>query len=175
MPLCSAFRPCFPGVAAQLIHCAQGKCSFDFLSRTGKPCLALQPEPEPRAWQRMLSGRRLDLLDPVAARHRDRGHRAWARPRRPLERPDDRRSCLLGGGALPARRDHRRRAFARARPPLPARGPDPRCAGICHRRPDQPVQGGARRSTTRPSRRSCSPPSIFASGCRPSFPPTSPS
>ena len=80
---------------------------------------------------------------PLAARHRDRGHCAWARPRRPLERPNRRRACLLGGracllvetiaGALAPGLDggFRLASF------------DPRRAGICHRRPDQPVQGGA--------------------------------
>ena len=59
----------------------------------------------------MLSGRRLDLLDPSAARHRDRGHRARARARRALERADLRRAYLLGRAAHAAGR--RDRAAAR--------------------------------------------------------------
>ena len=43
----------------------------------------------------------------LAARRRDRGHRAWARARRALERPDQGRAYLLGGAAFPAGRDHR--------------------------------------------------------------------
>ena len=41
---------------------------------------------------------------PLAARHRDRRHRARACPRRPLERPDQRRPRLLGGAAFAAGR-----------------------------------------------------------------------
>ena len=60
------------------------------------------PSRRTRAWQRMLSGRRLDLLEPVARRHRDRGHRSRACPRRALERPDGRRARLLGRPARAA-------------------------------------------------------------------------
>ena len=41
---------------------------------------------------------------PLAARHRDRGHRPRPRLRRPLERPDPRRAPLFGGGAFAAGR-----------------------------------------------------------------------
>ena len=56
----------------------------------------------PRAWQRMLSGRRLDLLDPVAKGHRDRGYRPRARPGGALERADGGGARLLGRSARPA-------------------------------------------------------------------------
>ena len=83
-------------------------------SRRHEASCADAPAPDrhaaPRAWQRMLSGRRLDLLDPSPARHRDRGHRPRARARRALERADARRARLLGRAALAARRGDRRRA-----------------------------------------------------------------
>ena len=41
----------------------------------------------------------------LAARHRDRGHRAWAGARGALERPDQGAACLLGGAAFAAGRE----------------------------------------------------------------------
>ena len=81
-----------------------------------------------RAWQRMLSGRRLDLLDPVAEGHRDRGHRPRPRPRRALERADRRRACLLGRPARAAGRGDRHRHAPGPDAPLAARRPAARCA-----------------------------------------------
>ena len=51
---------------------------------------------------------------PLAARHRDRRHRAWARARRALERPDPRRAYLLGRAAHAAGRGRARGADCRA-------------------------------------------------------------
>ena len=54
----------------------------------------------PRAWQRMLSGRRLDLLDPspVDIEIDDIAH--GARPRRSLEWPDSRSASFQCGATL---------------------------------------------------------------------------
>ena len=56
---------------------------------------------------------------PLPARHRDRGHRAWAGARGPLERTDQRRAYFLGRAALPAGRGvgAGARAAARQQPP----------------------------------------------------------
>ena len=119
-----------------------------------------------RAWQRMLSGRRLDLLDPVAGRHRDRGHRPRPGPRRALERPDGRRACLLGRPARADRRGDRRRAASRT---WPRAGGSPRC---CTMRPNTSSAISSARSrppsasTTRRSRSGCWRPSTAASVCR---------
>ena len=100
----------------------------------------------PRAWQRMLSGRRLDLLDPSPARHRDRGHRPRPGPRGALERPDARRARLLGRPALAW--------WSRRSRPTSSPGLEPRwrLAALLHDAPEyvigdmiSPVQGGARR------------------------------
>ena len=61
---------------------------------------------------------------PLAARRRDRRHRAWARPRRALERPDQGRGNLFGRAAFAC---WWRRCSARwRRRPRKARG-SPRC------------------------------------------------
>ena len=69
---------------------------------------------ESRAWQRMLSGRRLDLLDPSPLDVEIGRHRPRARPRRALERPDRGRAHLLGRPAHAA--GGRRGAGALAEP-----------------------------------------------------------
>src|SRR6185312_6737350 len=81
---------------------------------------------------------------PLAAGRRDRGHRPWARPRRALERPDQGRARLFGGAALRAGRAADGRAQAAAGASGAADGAIARCAGIRHRRSDQPVQIGGR-------------------------------
>ena len=101
----------------------------------------IRPARTPRAWQRMLSGRRLDLLDPAPEGHRDRGHRPRARPRRALERADGGRARLLGRPARAAGGGDRHRHAAGPRAPLAARRAAARCARIRDRRPHQPVQG----------------------------------
>ena len=82
---------------------------------------------------------------PLAARYRDRRYRPWAGARRALERADQRRAYFLGGAAHAAGRSRDARADAARRRPLPARRAAARRAGICHRRHDLAVQGGARR------------------------------
>ena len=83
---------------------------------------------------------------PLAARHRDRRHRAWAGPRRALERPDRRRPRLLGRAAFAAGRG---RSFCAVAPERRARRAAGRAAarraGICDRRHDLAVQVGGRR------------------------------
>ena len=80
----------------------------------------------------------------LAGRHRDRGHRPRPGPRRPLERPDGRRARLLGRPARAGGRGDRGRACSPTRAALAAGRAAARCARIRDRRPDQPVQGGAR-------------------------------
>ena len=96
-----------------------------------------------RAWQRMLSGRRLDLLDPspLDIEIEDIAH-GLARVAR-WNGQTRRRACLLGGASIAF---SSRPLSASSSPSSTAASgwrPDPRRAGICHRRPDQPVQGGA--------------------------------
>ena len=93
----------------------------------------------------MLSGRRLDLLDPSRARHRDRGHRAraWRAWRAGTGRP--RRAHFFRRAAFAAGRGAGARARAAARPRPAARGAAARCARIRDRRHDLAVQGGDRR------------------------------
>ena len=82
---------------------------------------------------------------PLPARRRDRGHRARARPRRALERPDLRRAHLLGRAAHAAGRGDRASALAAARPQAAAGDPAARRARVRDRRHDLAVQGGDRR------------------------------
>ena len=79
--------------------------------------------------------------EPLAGRHRDRGHRSWTGPCRPLEWADGRRARLLGRSACTARRGHRGRAQSTTgRLQLAARSAAARCARVRCRRPHQPVQ-----------------------------------
>ena len=55
-----------------------------------------------RAWQRMLSGRRLDILDPSPHGCGAVRHRPWSGARRPLERADAGRLSVFGGPAFGA-------------------------------------------------------------------------
>ena len=100
-----------------------------------------QPARRPRAWQRMLSGRRLDLLDPspsdIAIEDIAHGLARVAR----WNGQTRGRARLLGGPARADRGRHRRRAAARRRAALAAGGPAARRAGVRDRRPHQPVQG----------------------------------
>src|SRR5579871_5573222 len=82
---------------------------------------------------------------PLAARRRDRGHRARARARRALEWPDRGAAYFFGGAAFAYGRDDLAPRGAQHRPPLAARRAPARCARIRDRRSDQPVQGGNRR------------------------------
>src|SRR6185312_7363836 len=84
-------------------------------------------------------------VGPLAARHRDRRYRPWPRACRALERPDPRRAYLLGGAAYAAGRSRHARTDAARRYPPQTGGVAARRAGICHRRHDLAVQGGARR------------------------------
>ena len=89
----------------------------------------------------MLSGRRLDLLDPSPEGHRDRGHRPRARPRGALERADGGGARLLGRPARAAGGGDRHRHAAGPGAPLAACRAPARCARIRDRRSHQPVQG----------------------------------
>ena len=108
----------------------------------------------------------------LAARHRDRGHRPWAGAGGALERPDQ-------GRRMPSRwpsiRCSSRRSSPISSPTLDragaACGASSRCAGICDRRHDLALQGGARRSTTRPSRTRCSRAIHIRFGLPPKSPP----
>ena len=107
----------------------------------------------------------------LAARHRDRGHRARPRPRGALERPDHRRAHLLGRAAHAAGRgDRAAPASASLDRPAGARDAAARRAGIRDRRHDLAVQGGDRRRLQggggAPARRR----SICASACRRTLP-----
>ena len=83
---------------------------------------------------------------PLAARHRDRRHRARPRPRRALERADARARRSSPSRSI---RCWSRRSSPRSTPRAPraatARGAAARRAGICDRRHDLAVQGGDRR------------------------------
>ena len=127
-----------------------------------------------RAWQRMLSGRRLDLLDPAPQGHRGRGHRPWPRPGRALERPDGRRARLLGRPARAAGGGDRHRHAPGFDEPLAARGAAARRPGICDRRPHQPLQGRHRPRLQGLRAASCWRPSTAASACRRRCPSASP-
>ena len=99
-----------------------------------------------RAWQRMLSGRRLDLIDPSPARHRDRRHRPRAGARGALERPDPGARDLLRRPAFAAGRGAvRGQGCAAPAARGAAGGAAARRARICDRRHDLAVQGGDRR------------------------------
>ena len=132
------------------------------------------PRAPARAWQRMLSGRRLDLLDPAPEGHRDRGHRPRPRPRRALERADGRRARLLGRPARAAGGGDRHRHAAGPHAPLAARRAAARCARIRDRRPHQPVQGRHRPRLQGLREPSCWRPSTAASACRRRCPTASP-
>ena len=100
----------------------------------------LQAGPPKRAWQRMLSGRRLDLLDPDPAdiEIEDIAHglarvARWNGQTLGLAR-------LLGRPALPRRGGDRGRARSRVARPLAACRAAARCARVRGRRPHQPLQ-----------------------------------
>src|SRR5712692_5342421 len=80
---------------------------------------------------------------PLAARRRDRRYRPRPGAGRALERPDQRRAYFFGGAAHAFGRGRDARADAARGCPIEARGTAARCAGICHRRHDLAVQGGA--------------------------------
>src|SRR6266852_2846463 len=82
---------------------------------------------------------------PLAARYRDRRYCPRPGARRALERANPRRAYFLGGTAHAVGRSRDAPADAAPRCQVPARGAVARCAGICHRRHDLAVQGGARR------------------------------
>ena len=99
----------------------------------------------PRAWQRMLSGRRLDLLDPspLDIEIDDIAH-GLARVAR-WNGQTIGAARLLGRPAHAGRGGDRRHAGAGDRRRRAAGGDAARCAGICARRSHLAVQGAARR------------------------------
>ena len=107
---------------------------------------------------------------PLAARYRDRRYRPWPGAGRALERADQRRAYFLGGAAYAAGRSRDARADAARRCPLAARRAAARCAGICHRRHDLAVQGGARRRLQGGGKAAACRRSTSASGCRRCWP-----
>ena len=132
------------------------------------------PVPEPRAWQRMLSGRRLDLLNPspLDIEIEDIAHELARVARWNGQTTGDHafsvaEHCLLV------------ETIAGALSPGLSRGY--RLAALMHDAPEYVIGDLSARSrrrclsTTRPSRRGCSPPSISASAFRASFPPKYPS
>src|ERR1700738_4590375 len=80
---------------------------------------------------------------PLAARYRNRRYRPRPGAGRALERPDQRRAYLFGGAAYAIGRGGDAPADAARRCPVAAGGAAARRAGICHRRHDLAVQGGA--------------------------------
>ena len=114
----------------------------------------------------MLSGRRLDLLDPSPLDVEICRHRPRPGARGALERPDAAAttpfpspSTRLLVEAIFTRLDARRAAG------LPADGAAARCAGIRHRRHDLAVQGGGRRRLQGGRDSGWRRPSICASAC----------
>ena len=122
----------------------------------------------PRAWQRMLSGRRLDLLDPspLDVEIEDIAH-GLARVAR-WNGQTHRRAHLLRRAALAPGRGDRRASGAG---PAAARAPDApaaRRAGIRHRRHHLALQGGDRRRLQGGGGAAPRAPSTCASACPPS-------
>ena len=130
---------------------------------TDVPPMPDHPKAPPRAWQRMLSGRRLDLIDPspldieiddiahgLARVARWNGQTVGAHAFSVAQH-----TLLVDDIAADDRARSRRRG--------PACRHAARCAGICDRRHDLAVQGAARRRIHGRSRSGCSPPSIAAS------------
>ncbi len=96
----------------------------------------------PRAWQRMLSGRRLDLLNPspLDVEIEDIAH-GLARVARWNGQTRGDHAFSVAQHSL-ARRSDRSHLDAKLDAAVAARKPSARCARICDRRHDQPVQGG---------------------------------
>ena len=124
--------------------------------------------PRRRAWQRMLSGRRLDLIDPspVDVEIADIAHglarvARWNGQTQGPEIFSVAQHSLLVEALFAARR---RLAVAEGAPRRIAA----RRARICDRRHDLAVQGGDRRRLQADRRRVCSRRSISASACPPS-------
>ena len=102
-------------------------------------------EASTRVWQRMLSGRRLDLLDPspLDIEIADIAH-GLARVARWNGQTSGAHIFSVAQHTLLVEAVMREQT-PRVDRPRPARGAAARCAGICHRRHDLAVQGGARR------------------------------
>ena len=121
----------------------------------------------PRAWQRMLSGRRLDLLDPspLDIEIEDIAHglarvARWnGQTKGPHAFSVAQHSLLVETLSVKLEPD--------ARPQRAAGRPPPRRAGICDRRHDLALQGGARPRLQGLRDCGCSAPSTCASDCRP--------
>ena len=119
-----------------------------------------------RVWQRMLSGRRLDLLDPspLDIEIDDIAH-GLARVARWNGQTSGAHIFSVAQHTLLVEAVMRARDAA-ASTRRAAGGPAARCAGICHRRHDLAVQGGDRRRLQGGRDSGCSPRSTSASDCR---------
>ena len=140
---------------------------------TAKPCAIAAAAPAPRAWQRMLSGRRLDLLDPspLDIEIEDIAH-GLARVARWNGQTIGAHIFSVAQHTLLVEAIARARV-ARARPRGAARGAAARRARIRDRRHDLAVQGGDRRRLQGGREAPARPRSICASACRRSCRPTS--